>query len=259
MKYLILGLPVIALSGCAWMGPSSSTYHGQAHNNSYYPSHVSQYAAPSRTHLELSVGATEFRGGNVLPTLRDGNGLATNKVSYRDAYKTGIRTSAGIEHDVASRTTLLARGFYKKAEANDTIFDLGAGDGGVQRFGGFSDYQSYGGEIGFREYLNNEGRGIRPYIGATAGAAYAEAIDIVRLSSDGDADATATSRLYDGDWVPTASAVVGVDLPLSRNASFGIESGLRYEGKRDIQIGSNLGKGDDNYSVPLKLRGRFRF
>jgi len=256
MKYLAIGISTLALSSCGWMGTS---YHSPQQHAGYYAPQSSQYAAPSRTHLELSVGATEFRGGNVLPTLNGPNGLATNKVSYRDAYKTGIRTSAGFSTDVAPRTTLLARGFYKKAEANDNIFDLGTQTGGGPRFGGFSDHQSYGGEIGFREYLSNEGRGLRPYIGATAGASYAEAIELVRVSADGNAAATATSRLYDGGWVPTASAVIGIDLPVSRNTSFGLESGLRYEGKRDLEIGNNLGKGDDNYSVPLKLRGRFRF
>ena len=272
MKRLLLGMSVLALTGCGWMGGGSGHNY---HHNSYQNYHGGYYGHqghqgyqqpvqvyPSRasygnTHLEVTAGIEEFTGGNVLPR-QPINGGVINKVEYKEAYDTAWRVAGGIAHDVAPRTTLLARGFYKQADSSDDpqlVFT-----NGTTATGSFSDYKSYGAEIGFREYLNNSGEQLRPYMGATAGAAYVEAIDLHNLSIGGNPAAVAPIRVSDGDWVPTASAIVGVEMPVSNSLSLGLESGLRYEGKRDVQIGTLPASETSNaFSVPVQLRGRFRF
>jgi len=182
-----------------------------------------------------------------------GNGVIS-KLAYKDAYDTAWRASGGIAHNVAPRTTLLARGFYKEADANNNPVTLLANDNLGNVSGSYSDYKSYGAEIGFREYLNNDdGRAkLRPYMGATAGVAYLEAIDLNNVNGS-----AGPVEIYDSEWVPTASAVLGVEMPVSRRFSMGVESGLRYEGKRESDV-TGL-RTSDAYSVPVTLRGRFRF
>ena len=257
MRFIALSITTVALSGCAWMGSSPASYHHNGYQNHYAPQQG--YNAPSRTHFEGSISGEDFTGGNITPTAIETNGQTLNKIAYKDAYKTGWRATGGFSQDVAPRTSLTIDGFYKKAEAEDTPISIGTAAGGAALTGTFSDYKSYGAEIGFREYLNNAGAGFRPYVGATVGGAYNEAIDIIEPTATPATAGIGRTRLHDGGWVPTASALVGFEFATSRNAALGLESGLRYEGKRDIELSNTFGKADDRYSVPLKLRGRFRF
>ena len=266
MRLQIVGLSALLLSGCAWMDTGPRYHHGghsgYAYHHNYHagPQPIQHRASHGATHLDFSVAAEEFTGGNVFAVRDQQGGLISNKVSYEDAYNTGWRASAGIAHDVAPRTTLTVDGFYKEADASSDIVELFPAQTVGPIFGTFSDYKSYGAEIGFREYAGNNRAQPRPYIGATVGASYVEAISLDRLSTNGDPNATTSFALYDGEWVPTASGVVGIDIPVSYNGTIGLETGLRYEGSRENQIALAGGaEGDDVYSVPLKLRGRFRF
>lgn len=254
MRVLAIGATSVFLSGCAWMGGQASQHHGSYHHSgpSYYAPQ-SHYRVPNRTNFEASIAAEGFSGGNVSTGAIDTNGDQLNKIAYKDAYKTGWRTTGGLSYDAGPRSRFTVDGFYKEADAKDTSFEAGTLAGGAQVNGSFSDYKSYGAEIGFREYLNNRHASMRPYLGGTVGGSYVEEIDIIAPSGN------TIARLYDGEWVPTASALIGFELPTSRNSSLGLETGLRYEGKRDIAISNSFGKGNDNYSIPVRLRGRFQF
>jgi len=270
MKHILLAATALTLAGCNWSG--SNNYAHQYHTQNQYQSgsyyshnghrapvqaHHGNHRFNNKTSLEFGIGAEEFVGGNISPRAVDvgGDGVIS-KLEYKDAYDTAWRATGGIAHNVAPRTTLLARGFYKEASSNNSPVIILANRNVGSVGGNYSDYKSYGAEIGFREYLNNHnGRAkLRPYLGATAGVAYLDAIDLEGVNgSTGPIDI----EIYDSEWVPTASAVLGVELPVSRRFSMGVESGLRYEGKRESDI-TGL-RTSDAYSVPLTLRGRFQF
>ena len=261
MRLLLIGACTVALSGCAWMGSGHAPYQYGSHSSYQYQYGYNQgyYAGPQqRTHFDASIAAEEFTGGNIVPSTSVG-GVNTVKNELNDVYKTGWRASAGIHHDVAPRTTLTFDGFYKEADSEGDRLALTT-DGTDSTYGSFTDYKSYGAEVGFREYATNYAPGrLRPYVGGTVGAAYVESVDAVNVSLDQTGTTGTTVQVYEGQWVPTASAVVGIDMPVSHNGTIGLESGLRYEGKRDLEFGAFTANGDDSYSVPLRLRGRFRF
>jgi len=210
MKRILLVATALTLSGCNWLGSN----HGHQYHNHYgynghhapVQSHDGHHRVNNTTSLEFGIGAEEFTGGNISPRAVDvgGNGVIS-KLEYKDAYDTAWRAT-----------------------------------GGSNVAGNYSDYKSYGAEVGFREYLNNDdGRTkLRPYVGATAGVAYLESIDLEGVNG---AAGLTDIEIYDSEWVPTASAVLGVEMPVSQRFSMGVESGLRYEGKRESGVTAVLG------------------
>ena len=252
MRLFIAGFSGVLLSGCAWMGGHSYN-HGHTSQHSHHGNSGQYYGpqTPSRFHVEGSIGAEQFTGGNVLQN-RVGATETNVKQEYRDVYNTGWGVTGGVSYDVAPRTTLIAQGFYNEADSkNDTLL-LGTTNGGTPVNGTISDYKSYGAEIGFREYMNNANGALRPYISGTVGASYIEGIDLNTAQNT-------NVPIYNGNWVPTATGLVGVEMPVSRRASLALEGGLRYEGKRDAEILDGLADVRETYSVPIRLRGRYRF
>jgi len=252
MRLVIAGFSAVLLSGCAWMG-GHSPYHGHTsqHSHQGYSGQYHGPQTPSRFHVEGSIGAEQFTGGNVLQN-RVGILETTAKQEYKDVYKTGWGVTGGVSYDVAPRTTLIVQGFYNEADSkNDTLL-VGTANGATPVSGTISDYKSFGAEIGFREYLNNYDGGLRPYISGTVGASYVEGIDLRGAQN-------VVTPIYNGNWVPTASGLVGVEMPISHRAALALESGLRYEGKRDAEILDGLADVRETYSVPIRLRGRYRF
>jgi len=226
MKRILLAASALVLAGCNWGGSnyghqySNQYQYGNYHGHNGYQTPVranthGHHRVNSSTALEFSVGAEEFTGGNIVTPIFEATGQI-NKTEYKDIYDTALRVSAGIAHDVAPRTTLIARGFYKDAQSSGDRFDFATRNTGQSITGNFSDFKSYGAEVGFREYLHNNSNKLRPYMGGTVGAAYMEAIDF-----ENGLPFTGTTFLnpmeaYESEWVPTASAVVGVDVPVGR-------------------------------------------
>lgn len=256
--FCALGALALAGSGCAYQGSGYGYGHSSHKTYPTYKSHSTQYA-PYRygvqhigsTRLEFEGGAEQFIDGNIITGGDTVGTLTTNDVAYSDAYSTGYRASAGLARDVRPNTTVMARGFYREAEADDPVV-IGTDGGNV--LGTFSDYKSYGAELGLRQYLGmNRPGGLRPYLGATLGAEYIEDIELI---SGG------TGVLNEAGWVPTASGMAGVEMAVSPTASLALESGVRWTGSQDRSaLASGLGFSDDDakMSVPVTLRGSFRF
>lgn len=243
-----LGTAAMAVTGCAYQGSSygHNAYPTYTAHTNYQP-HSYKTATRGQTRLEFDIAAEQFIDGNLI----DGAG-AIQDVSYNDAFKTGYRVSGGVARDFRPNTTVTAKGFYKQADGEDS-FVLATG-GGMTIDGSVSDFKSYGGELGLRQYLSpNRGRQLRPFVGASVGASYIEDIE---LTSGGITDV-----LNESGWVATAAATGGFEMPVSATTSLSLESGIRWEGAQDRSGLGAASFGDDNsrLSVPVTLRGRFRF
>ncbi len=266
MRRALLGVSAFALSGCAWFGGAPEYHHGNTYQSGYHGHHSHhghhvghQVTTPSRWSVEGSIAAQQFTGGNVLqnfPTAGD----STFKQEYDDVYETGLGATAGLSYDVAPKTTIFGQGFYNEAESKNERLNIGSTAGGTPLFGTISDYKSYGMEVGFREYASANPYKTRPYIGGTIGMSYVDSID-ARIDGVGPApvEPPAVRRLYDGEWVPTASGIIGVEMPIARQAALALETGLKFEGKRDPVLLDGRTSVEPTYTVPVRLRGRYRF
>lgn len=257
-----IGAAAMAASGCAYQGSSGYGSYGaypasyQTQQTSYAPRAayrpgLQRTAYVGTTRIEVEASREEFIDGEIINGETIG-GVNYNQVEYSDAYKPGYRYAAGLARDINPQTTVLAKGFYKKAEGEDPFVVGTTGIGNVN--GRFSDYKSYGAELGLRRYFGAPVQSrLRPYLGATAGAAYIDDINLIGPSG---------GPLNEAGWVPTASGMAGFEMPFTPRASFALESGVRWTGSQDrTAVASAAGFGDDGskLSVPVTLRGSFRF
>jgi hypothetical protein len=284
MRYLLLGTAALALSGCSFLGlgdNSKTDYNTYNPQTGYYGQPVAAVPrANSRCHsgnclarwnLEGGVGPAFIVGGDAVTADQTNFNEATNfnQVSMDTAYDEGIRAELGGSYALAPNTKVSLLGHYEQADS------AGAQDwgtiGGEQLTGALSDYKSYGGEIGLRQYFQPTNgvilNSVRPYVEGRLGVAKVEDIDIqgARL---GDAAFSAVDvPFYKDSWVGTGAALVGVETPVARYMTIGLETGVRYsQGLRSdnsvlapgtILAGTN--NGGSRTTIPLTLRGRYRF
>jgi len=257
LLYCAVGALALAGSGCAYQGSSYGSHSPASYPTPYYGGCGSTYKPQGcqtvgGTRIDVEYSREQFVSGDIIEAGNVVGGDTYGAVGYKDAFKPGYRVSAGLTRDVNANTTVSARGFYKKAKAEDPFVVATNGGGNVT--GSFSDYKSYGAELGVRQYMGPSTGGLRPYLGATVGAAY---VDDISLTTGGG-----TTVLNDATWVPTASGTAGFEVPVSQTASLALESGIRWEGKQDrAAAASAAGFTDDSsrLSVPVTLRGSFRF
>jgi hypothetical protein len=259
--FCAVGALALAGSGCAYQGAGHGSYgsygsHSSSYSTPYYGGCNSSYtpqgcATVGGTRVEVDFGAERFVDGNIIDGGIVSGGNTTSEVGYADAFKPGYRASVGLARDYRPNTTVMAKGFYKSAEGEDGVTIATNGGGNVTA--NFSDYESYGAEVGLRQYLSPAQTRLRPFVGATVGATY---IDDISIDNGGPA-----FLLNEAGWSATASATGGFEMPISQTASLALESGIRWEGSQDRAAAATPGFGEDNsrLSVPVTLRGRFRF
>ncbi|GLQ23841.1 hypothetical protein GCM10007853_17150 [Algimonas ampicilliniresistens] len=255
LLFCAVGALAVAGSGCAYQQGSSYGSHTayptyQSHSTSYAPYRRHQQHIGA-TRLEFEASREQFIDGDIIEGGNVIGGVTTNDVAYKDVYKAGYRLSAGLARDVRPNTTFSAKGFYKEAEADGPVL-VGNNGGAVNAT--FSDFKSYGAELGLRQYMAPQIQGrMRPYLGGTLGAAY---IDDIAVTGG------LTGPLNEAGWVATASGTAGLEMPISPTGSLALESGVRWTGSQDrTAVASAAGFTDDGskLSVPITLRGSFRF
>lgn len=282
MRKLLLGAAAISLSGCSFLGFGGNAAH-QGYNAPSYgtgyattgsqcsPSHavLANGNCLSRLNIEGGVGAS-FNVGSDIITGDQGNFPGTNvrNVDFDEAYDTGVRYELGGSYAVSPKTKITAMGFIDEA---DSAGNLNFGTVGGQAFTGeMSDYRSTGLELGLRQYFNPKSapfvRSVRPYVEGRVGAAYQDAVYINNAQLGGAAIGTGRLAFQDAGWVPSAAGLVGLETPLSRFSTIGVETGIRYTGEQDSNTTTfgpgafqGLNEGGARVSVPLMLRGRYRF
>ena len=246
--------------------------------------------------FEAGIG-TDFGIGGDISVLRDettsnGFGLATGAdgsvdpnqtrvvsatpaFSYNDAFDEAIQYDGAATFDISPTTTVLGRFGY--SEANGQTVDAGSAfefaappvdpSNIVVPAGGaspvtatFSDLEQITLEAGVRQYVGGFGNGftgIRPYVGATAGAVRNNNVDVTFSSpafvSTGGVDAPIA--VLDSGWNPTASGVVGAEWQVGPVFAVGAEAGIRWQDNPSGLAGPT----EDRFSVPVRLRGRVSF
>jgi len=216
---------------------------------------------------EFDVSGELFGGKEVSPS--DGGGGQAGEIEaidYSDAFSDGYTIGGATTYDISRNTTLLGSLGYSKRQGQtvstgsfqpgtyDAAGNFVPGVGSSERAlsGEFSDLEQVTLEGGVRQYMGNN-IGFRPYIGATAGFAYNNDVDLTQTYVD-DGTLFDEQQFIESGWRPTASGVIGAEMAVGPRAAIGVESGLRW---RD-NLKANSG-GEDRLSIPLKLRGRVAF
>jgi len=233
----------------------------------------------SRWNLEGSVGVDIVVGGDAITGSQAHVGFLNPTttlvdVKMKDVYAAGYRTELGGSYALTPNRKLTLQGSYSQADGNEVAW--GTQDTATLR-GTMSDYKSYGIEAGLRQYTTPVRvpflKSVRPYIEGKVGAAYQDAISLDNINEVGGPANLATPlslAMYESGWVPTGSGMVGFETPVFNRFTMGIETGIRYAGKpksdnSDKITGtfnarySGANNGGERWSVPLTIRGRYRF
>ena len=274
MRIVLLSATAIALSGCSLLGGQSSNHSGASygHNSGTYQTQqtVNRGQKLSRFNIEGGAGV-ELMGGADFLDADDAiaaGGFTPNDVSMKTAYKTGTRYDVGASYAINPNLKLTATGYQNKHKGKRILVDTDAG--GNQYAGTPSDYKATGLEAGLRQYALPVKaplvKSIRPYIEGRVGAAKVD--DITLEDSTFAGAALPDVQIYDGGWVPTGAGLIGVETSVFNRFTMGVETGIRYTGKLDgVSAGAfspgggseGANSGSDKWSVPVMLRGRFRF
>ncbi|MEL6686584.1 MAG: hypothetical protein AAFP97_03075 [Pseudomonadota bacterium] len=286
MRKLLLGAAAISLSGCSFLGIGGHNSHyayqsgpswGNQHANvgsSCHSSHavLANGKCLSRFSVEGGIGINSQIGGGTFLTGDEAVAVGTDigKFSTRDIYDPGLQAEAGLSYAINPYTKVTAMGYISegKSDGNVSFGSIGA----QPLTGEISDFESKGIELGLRRYFNPTAapgvNSIRPYIEGRVGAAHIDEIEIRNAELGGAAFAGGTLGLYESDWVPSAAGLIGFETPLTSRSTVGFETGLRYTGKPDAnttgqfapgQALEGVNDGGARWSVPLMLRGRYRF
>jgi len=279
MRILLCGVAAIALSGCSWMGFGQGHKHSSHGDGQYYSKAKSNDGCCvggqtlSRWNVEGGIGTEFVVSGDAITGSQTHPGFlgpttTINDVSMNDSYDMGYRAELGGSYAVNPNRKITVQGFYAQADGNDVAW--GTQDAAVLR-GQMSDYKSYGIEAGVRQYFPPNAI-MRPYIEGKLGAAY---LDDVRLENirevvPTDPRTPTSLGLYESGWVPTAAGLIGIETPVFNRFTMGVETGIRYVGKpnsdqTDFVPGTfnarynGANNGGDRWSVPITIRGRYRF
>ena len=284
MRILILSVSAIALSGCSWLGLGGNNQNYQTYNqqaNTGHYNYAKQRRAKSGCHsgqclsrwnIEAAVGPTFNVGGNAVTGSDAHEALGSNldNVDFSEAYRPGVRGELGGSYALNPNRKITGNVFYEQAES-DGAFDWGTIGTQALR-GSLSDYESYGAEVGLRQYFAPRRGGwilgnYRPYVEGRVGATRLSSVDLEGATLDGAAFGADEVPFYESSWVGSAAGLVGVETPIARHATIALESGLRYTQKPGSDTSAILGSsplagtnnGGSRYSIPVMLRGRYRF
>lgn len=273
MRLLLLGAATIALSGCSWFGHGGSNYYGSQTSYGHYSGGepccdsgqpLSRWNLEAAAGAEFIVGGTGLTGDDV-PVVP---GVAATDQSMSDLFDTGMRYELGGSYAMSPNRKVTLMGSYAKADGKAA--DIGT-IGGAAVTGNLTDYERYGIEAGLRQYFMPSRapivKSVRPYVEARVGAARVSAISLENAIQAGAAVNGGTVPLYEETWVPTGAGLVGIEAPIFKRATLALESGIRYSGAPNsdesfLGVGHSLNEinnGGSSWTVPVMLRGRYRF
>lgn len=271
MRLLLLGTAAVALSGCSWFGGGAKHHTStKTGSNGYYTQGGECCKPLSRWNIEAAAGPEFLVGGTALTgeDIHVAPGVSSTKQSMKDVYDPGVRMELGGSYALNPNRKVTLMGSYAKASGEEV--NMGS-YGGSSLTGEISDYKRIGIEAGMRQYFRPHRvplvKGLRPYVEGKLGVSKVDDITLENAMYNGAVENGGSIGVYEGGWVPTAAGMVGVEAPIFKRATVGLETGLRYTGgpKSDntyfdgAHALSGVNNGGSSLTVPLMLRGRYRF
>ncbi|MBL4869416.1 MAG: hypothetical protein JKX72_00520 [Robiginitomaculum sp.] len=213
---------------------------------------------------DIVTGGDAITGNDTLfhPTIN------MNQVSMKDAFGKALRAELGGTYEISKSNEAILSGFYTKASGKDVV--IGQHVSGNPIMGKLTDYKGYGVEAGLRHNMGMTNvplfSSVKPYIEGRVGAMHLDDISLNNVRVVPGGIPLATQAFYKGGWVPTASGLIGFEKPISRKTSIALETGIRYTGGLDADNTTVTGTflqgangGSSRWSVPVQIRGRYRF
>ena len=179
---------------------------------------------------------TEFEGGTTDLRIKSRN--------YDDVYKNWINLNAEFGFAITRRIDVFAKINYASADSQTIVGSELVIDSPLNPFpfalafpftSNFDNYQSWGGELGFRFYFTSPESRIRPYISLAGGANWVDEINL-RVKTDflGFDFEVYDGPFYDESIVWTGSALFGVEYQvIPCRFSVGTNVGVRYNSELD--------------------------
>lgn len=280
---VLMGASSLALTGCSFLGGlfGVDKHHKTAshHDGGTYYGHSDCGASNcvggreiSKWNVEGAIGPAFIAGGDAITSggLNPENPTAVRSMSMDEVYEEGYRAELGLSYMLNPNRKLTAMVTHQEHNgANDTqIADIA----GQALTGSFSDYKATGVEIGLRQYatpryIGQSNLQYRPYVEGRIGAAQLDDIEIENAQLGGVAYNNGTIPFYEGGTVGTAAGLVGFEAPVFDRMTLGLETGVRYMSKPSSDdaflAGGNpiagANNGGDTWTVPVTIRGRYRF
>ena len=281
MRILLLGTAAIALSGCSFLGLGGQSKHDNYNSQTGYYGQSTGQAATSTCHtgnclarwnIEGGVGPAFIVGGDAVTANKSNNnaGTAFNQISMDTAYDEGVRAELGASYALSPNNKISVLGHFEEADSAGR--QNWGSIGGAELTGALTDFKSVGAEIGLRHYFQPTNgvilNSVRPYVEGRLGASHVDDIAI-RGARLGNADVAAGNDIgfYKDSWVGSAAGLVGIETPIAQYMTIGLETGVRHTtGLRSdnsvLSPGTDLAglnNGGARTTIPLTLRGRYRF
>ena len=192
--------------------------------------------------------------------------------SFDDIYHSGVHAQVEIGYALTQHLELFGTLRYAHADAIGRIpggpvdiaitstFPEFSSPTSTDEFG---DYNSWGGELGFRFFFRSRQARWRPYVAISGGASHVDSIEISTFTDVfAQMDALVVrAPFFNESWIGTGSAVLGLDVNLTCRWTLGVNGGVRYESPLDAN-GGNLIRGSDSgdrWTIPVTAYLKFRF
>ena len=186
----------------------------------------------------------------------------------QDAYDDGERAELGVSYAMSPDMKLTGMGFIETADSAG-LQSIGTYNG-ANINASVSDYEAKGVELGLRKYFAPRPAplvgSVRPYAEGRLGATYVDEISMTNTAGGGLA--AGTNVMSESDWVASAAGLIGIETPLTRFSTIGLETGIRYTGApKDNNLGpfatgnalEGVNRKGSRTAIPVMLRGRYRF
>jgi hypothetical protein len=225
-----------------------------------------QSAAPaSPWSLDFGLGWDNGLTGQInssgIGTINNQVVVITNN-SYNDVYGAGLHLKFGGGYMFRESTEIRATFTFQSLDAD---FVVPMGDiGSSNLYGQYTDYQSFGLDVGLRRYGGNLSRKIRPYGEGTIGIGFVDKTDVT-LVAPGANLVTQANDFYDQTAAFTFGVNIGLDVQSGAHIGYFGQLGLRYVGGMS-EIDDFVGTGLDNindksarWTLPFVVGVHYRF
>jgi len=213
--------------------------------------------------VDFGIGWDNGISGNInsgaIGTL-NGQTAVILKNSYEDVYGTGLHLHFGGGYMLDEYSEIRVAFTFQSLDADLVpMGDLGAS----RLYGQYQDYQSFGLDVGYRQYLPLK-KSIRGYAEGTAGIAFIDETDVLLAAPQANLTGRATD-FYDKTAAFTLGGNVGVLFAVRPQLELFTQLGLRYVtgmSQIDDLVGTGLETINDHsarWSVPFTAGLRLQF